>query len=163
MKKLAYILAISLLCFNPSSVFAKPLEVMHTSQGQADEKAEVEKAFADWRQALSSGKSENVVKLYDPSAILLATLAEKPITDQKERTDYFDKLTAKPKLMATVNEDHIRLLDENSAVVSGLYTFSFEENGNKVSIPARYTFVYEKENGRWMIVEHHSSKVPQQN
>jgi len=45
-------------------------------------------------------------------------------------------------------------------VISGLYTFSFEEDGKMVSIPARFSFVYEKENGKWLIVEHHSSKVP---
>lgn len=127
----------------------------------AGEKDEVDAAFASWRAALSSGKAENVVKLYEKDAILLATLAAKPLTTQEQRTEYFTGLTAKPKLMATVNEKHIRLLDEDDAVVSGIYTFSFEDAGKTVEIPARYSFVYKKENGQWMIVEHHSSKVPQ--
>lgn len=127
----------------------------------AGEKEEVDAAFASWRTALSSGKAENVVKLYDKDAILLATLAAKPLTTQEQRTKYFTGLTSKPKLTATVNEKHIRLLDEDNAVVSGIYTFSFEEAGKTVEIPARYSFVYEKNNGNWMIVEHHSSKVPQ--
>ena len=127
----------------------------------AGEKEEVDAAFTSWRTALSSGKAENVVKLYDKDAILLATLAAKPLTTQEQRTEYFTGLTAKPKLTATVNDKHIRLLDEDDAVVSGIYTFSFEEAGKTVEIPARYSFVYEKENGKWMIVEHHSSKVPQ--
>lgn len=125
------------------------------------ETKEVTTAFANWRQALSSGKAANIVNLYDKNAILLATLAAKPITTQEQRTEYFTKLTAKPKLAATVTEEHVRLLDEDDAVVSGLYTFSFEEDGKKVEIPARFSFVYEKENGAWMIVEHHSSQVPQ--
>ncbi|NBX02566.1 MAG: SgcJ/EcaC family oxidoreductase [Alphaproteobacteria bacterium] len=127
----------------------------------AGEKEEVNAAFTNWRKALSSSKAENVVKLYDKDAILLATLAAKPLTTQEQRTEYFSKLTAKPKLTATVDEEHIKLLDEDNAVVSGLYTFRFEEAGKTVEIPARYSFVYEKENGQWMIVEHHSSKVPQ--
>jgi len=131
-----------------------------SSPAFAGEKEEVDAAFANWRQALSSGKAENVVNLYDKDAILLATLAAKPLTTQKQRTEYFSSLTAKPKLAATVNEKYIRLLDEDDAVVSGIYTFSFEQDGKKVEIPARFSFVYEKENGKWMIVEHHSSKVP---
>jgi uncharacterized protein (TIGR02246 family) len=124
-------------------------------------KEEVDAAFTSWRTALSSGKAENIVQLYDKDAILLATLAAKPLTTQEQRTEYFIGLTAKPKLTATVNEQHIRLLDEDDAVVSGIYTFSFEEAGKTVEIPARFSFVYEKEHGKWMIVEHHSSKVPQ--
>ena len=124
------------------------------------EEHEVDKAFADWRTALSSGKAENIVKLYDKDAILLATLAAEPITTQQGRTEYFTGLTAKPKLKATVNEEYVRLLDPNTALVSGVYTFSFMEEGKTVEVPARYTFVFEKESGKWMIVEHHSSKVP---
>ena len=135
--------------------------MMAQNVAYAGEKEEVDAAFTQWRDALASGKAENVVKLYDNDAILLATLAAKPITNQKARTQYFTTLTAKPKVIATVDEKHIKLLDEDDAVISGLYTFSFEENGKTIKIPARYSFVYEKTNGAWMIVEHHSSKVPE--
>jgi uncharacterized protein (TIGR02246 family) len=129
----------------------------------AGEREEVDAAFAEWRSALSGGKAENVVKLYDEDAVLLATLANEPITNQKSRTAYFTTLTAKPKLSAAVNKEFVKLLDDNSAIISGVYTFSFEENGKTVQIPARYSFVYEKENGKWMIVQHHSSQMPQAN
>jgi len=139
------------------------LTVIGFSNGAiASEKQEVESAFKSWQQSLSSGKAENVVNLYEKDAILLATLAEKPITDQKTRTEYFEKLTAKPKMAVKVTEEHLKVLDEDNAIISGLYTFSFEQDGKTVEIPARYSFVYEKENGKWMILEHHSSKVPTQ-
>jgi uncharacterized protein (TIGR02246 family) len=127
----------------------------------ADEKEEVNNAFANWRSALSDGNVDDIVKLYDKDAVLLATLAPKPLTTQDERKDYFARLTAKPKLSATVDAEYIKLLDEDNAVISGLYTFRFEEDGKNIEIPARYSFVYKKENGSWMIAEHHSSKVPQ--
>lgn len=164
MRSLKYLMIASCLSIAAPSAYAKDIaaikmgEPIHKS---TQEQAEVDAAFASWRAALSSGKAENVVKLYDKDAILLATLAAKPLTTQKDRTEYFTKLTAKAKLAATVTEEHVRLLDEDDAVVTGLYTFSFEEDGKKVEIPARFSFVYEKENGQWMIVEHHSSNVPQ--
>ncbi|MCE3006405.1 MAG: SgcJ/EcaC family oxidoreductase [Alphaproteobacteria bacterium] len=127
----------------------------------AGERDEVDAAFAEWRAALSSGEAKNVVQLYDEDATLFATLEPKPLTTQRERTRYFTTLTAKPKLSATVNQKKIQILDDEYALVSGIYTFRFEQDGKTVAVPARYTFVYEKEDGRWMILEHHSSKVPQ--
>lgn len=130
----------------------------------AGEKDEVETAFATWRAALSSGKAENVVNLYAKDAVLLATLEDKPITNQRGRTKYFEGLVKRPEIKATVDSEYVRLLDEDDAVVSGIYTFSFKdtEKNETVKIPARYSFVFEKEkeSGTWMIVEHHSSKLP---
>ncbi len=150
MKKLLFATAITALIWQtPASA----------NEYKAEEK-EVEAAFTSWRKALASGKAENVVNLYAKDAVLLATLSQKPITNQKDRMDYFNVLTAKPKLAASLTGQHIRMLDEDDAVISGLYTFSFEEGGKKVEIPARYSFVYEKQNSKWLIVEHHSSKEP---
>ncbi|MFZ4541387.1 MAG: SgcJ/EcaC family oxidoreductase [Rickettsiales bacterium] len=164
MKSLKYLMIASCLSIAASAVYAKDIAAIKMGEPipkASAEEAEVNAAFSNWRKALSSGKAENVVKLYDKDAILLATLAAKPLTTQEQRTEYFTKLTAKTKLSATVDEEHVKLLDEDNAVVSGLYTFRFEEAGKNIEIPARYSFVYEKENGQWMIVEHHSSKVPQ--
>ncbi|MCT8368189.1 nuclear transport factor 2 family protein, partial [Xanthomonas citri] len=33
--------------------------------------------------------------------------------------------------------------------------------GNKSSVQARYTFVYEKRDGKWLIINHHSSAMPE--
>lgn len=126
----------------------------------ADEKQEVDNAFAQWQQALSTGNPANVVNHYDAKAILLPTLSAKVLTTQQERTDYFTNLMAKPKLAVKVNEEHIKVLDENNAVLSGLYTFSYADKDKTVEIPARFSFVYEKANNQWKIIEHHSSKVP---
>lgn len=124
------------------------------------EKTAVQSAFAAWRSALSSGKAQTIVALYADDAVLLATLAQQPILTQADRTAYFSTLMAKPKLAVKLDEEHVRLLDDNSAVVSGLYTFSYNDQGQSVKIPARYTFVFEDMGGQWKIVEHHSSKIP---
>jgi uncharacterized protein (TIGR02246 family) len=165
MKALTFVLTAALLA-SPAYAETQEKKLAAIKWGDplrtySKEEHEVDKVFAEWREALSSGKAEKVVKLYDDDAILLATLAAKPITTQQERMDYFATLTAKPKMAATVDEEYVKLLDPNSALVSGVYTFSFEENGKTVKIPARYTFVFEKQNGRWLIEEHHSSKVPE--
>ena len=45
---------------------------------------------------------------------------------------------------------------------AGLYSFSFDQNGEKKVVPARFTFVYQKQGNQWLIINHHSSKLPDQ-
>ena len=49
------------------------------------------------------------------------------------------------------------------AINSGFYTFSWMDNGKKIVVPARYSFVFLKEEDKeeWMILEHHSSLIPE--
>jgi uncharacterized protein (TIGR02246 family) len=121
---------------------------------------EIEKAGQDWATALASRKVENIVSLYDPQAVLLATF-----TNQLDTTDkisaYFTGLVKKEGLKVQYNEQKIRILDENTAMNCGLYTFSYTENGKVVEVPARYTFIYEKKGDSWTIVQHHSSIRPE--
>lgn len=125
-----------------------------------NEKKEVKDAFAAWRAALSGGDAQKVVDLYADDAVLLATLNNDPIVTQGARLKYFEGLVTKKDMKAVVDEEIVRVLDSNTAMVNGVYTFSFEEDGTVTKIPARYTYVFEKENDQWMIVVHHSSKLP---
>jgi len=48
----------------------------------------------------------------------------------------------------------------NTAINTGYYTFNYVKDGKPAAIPARYSFVYVKQGGKWLIVDHHSSAVP---
>lgn len=128
----------------------------------ANEIQEIKAAFTTWQEALASGRAENVVQLYDKEAVLLATLDPIPLTTQASRNVYFKKLTSIPKIKVTLDKIYLRLLDPNNATINGLYTFSYEDKHHHlIMLPARFTIVYQKENNQWMIVAHHSSKLPQ--
>ena len=75
--------------------------------------------------------------------------------------NYFEMfLTKKPK--GVINYRTVRLLDDDSAVDAGVYTFTLtDKNGKKSDVQARYTFVYEKRDGKWLIINHHSSAMPE--
>ncbi|WP_031348332.1 SgcJ/EcaC family oxidoreductase, partial [Xanthomonas phaseoli] len=69
-------------------------------------------------------------------------------------------LTKKPQ--GVVNYRTVRVLDDDSAVDAGVYTFTLTDKaGNKSNVQARYTFVYEKRDGKWLIINHHSSAMPE--
>jgi hypothetical protein len=56
--------------------------------------------------------------------------------------------------------DHLIRVYGNTAVNTGYYTFSYVQNGESKTFPARYSFTYVKDGDRWMIVDHHSSAMP---
>jgi uncharacterized protein (TIGR02246 family) len=60
-------------------------------------------------------------------------------------------------------ETHINVLDHNSALDAGVYQFTLtdHETGKKRVVKARYTYEYEKRGGTWLIVNHHSSAMPE--
>ena len=44
----------------------------------------------------------------------------------------------------------------------GVYTFRLSKNGKARKVQARYTYVYEWQDGKWLIAHHHSSAMPEQ-
>ena len=122
--------------------------------------AEIHAALQEWTEALTNGHDETpVTALYDKDATVLATFDPKPLETPAEIATYFHKLTQNPELKATVQSEKIDLFGD-AAVASGLYTFSFRKDGQRVELPARYTFVYRKTPHGWAIVRHHSSALP---
>ena len=112
--------------------------------------------FEEWNTALQTGEPENVTALYESNAILLPTISNQVRHNHEEIEDYFIHFLAKgPK--GVINESNIRTFG-NIAINSGIYTFTFSD-GN--SVQARFTYVYRWNGQRWLIVEHHSSALPE--
>jgi len=112
--------------------------------------------FEEWNTALQTGEPKNVTALYESNAILLPTISNQVRHNHEEIEDYFIHFLAKgPK--GVINESNIRTFG-NIAINSGIYTFTFND-GN--SVQARFTYVYRWNGQRWLIVEHHSSALPE--
>ncbi len=74
--------------------------------------------------------------------------------------EYFEKaFKALPGHKVTFGEQLIRIYG-NTAINTGYYTFSYMKDGETKTLPARYSFVYVKRGGKWVIVDHHSSAMP---
>jgi signal transduction histidine kinase len=67
--------------------------------------------------------------------------------------------TVPPSYKAVMGEQRIRIYGD-IAINTGTHTFSEVRDGKPISRPARFSFVYRNRDGRWLIVDHHSSAVP---
>ncbi|GHD60305.1 hypothetical protein GCM10010317_052450 [Streptomyces mirabilis] len=137
-----------------------------TSVGAAPQKppakAQIAALFDGWNAALKTGDPEKVADRYAPDAVLLPTVSNKIRDTHAEIVDYFEHfLENKPvgKKIETI----VNVLDENSALDTGLYEFTLTDpdTGAKRTVEARYTYEYEKRGGKWLIVNHHSSVMPE--
>ncbi|MEC8427347.1 MAG: SgcJ/EcaC family oxidoreductase [Pseudomonadota bacterium] len=117
---------------------------------------EITALFDKWNAALQSGSPKNVVDLYKHDAILLPTISNLVRHNHKEIEDYF-VLFLEQGPQGKINEFNIRLYGE-IATNSGIYTFTLRDGSE---VQARFTFVYEWNGERWLIAEHHSSRMPE--
>ena len=123
--------------------------------GMTDE--QIHKLFRLWADALETLDADTVANRYAKDSILLPTLSNTPRTDHDSIRDYFvDFLKNKP---------HGQLLEskvikgDNWALDAGIYEFTMEATGEKVK--ARFTYLYQYEDGEWKISHHHSSLMPE--
>jgi uncharacterized protein (TIGR02246 family) len=133
------------------------------SAAQTADSSAVATTYYNWLATVAAahGDPTSVLKLYAPDAILVATYSPVLLHNENgDLTGYFKKFTSLPSLSAKTDDLQTRVYGD-WALNTGLYTFTFKDTeGDTVSVPARFTFVYHKVDGQWLIVDHHSSLVP---
>lgn len=123
-------------------------------------KAEVSALFQRWNASLQTGNPAEVVKNYAAHAVLLPTVSNKMRTDHASIQDYFVHFLQK-KPAGKINASEINI-GCNTAYDVGIYTFTLTDKDGKTSdVAARYSFVYEFKDGKWLIAHHHSSAMPE--
>jgi uncharacterized protein (TIGR02246 family) len=125
------------------------------SAGPAEDVAAATKA---WTDQFSSHNLEGLLALYDRDAVFWGTSSQ-VIRDTPELIrDYFKGVPTSSMTVA-VTDSRVRVLG-TVAINSGSYTFTAMRNGQPDPRPARFTFTYRLRDGKWLIVDHHSSSVP---
>lgn len=122
--------------------------------------ADIANQFGIWNAALATGDPNKVADLYAPDAVLLPTVSNKVRTNRAEIVDYFVQfLASKPS--GKIEQEVINVLDPDTAINTGVYRFTLTKDGQQQQVQARYTYVYEYRGGKWLIVNHHSSAMPE--
>ena len=102
-----------------------------------------------------------MLPLYAQDAVLWGTLSPTVRSNPASLRDYFvNAFKALPGLKVAFGEQLIRIYG-STAINTGYYSFSFVRDGEARTLPARYSFTYVSKGNNWMIVDHHSSAMPQ--
>lgn len=124
---------------------------------------EVAAATAAWVAALNSRESARITALYGADAVFWGTTSKTIRATPADIADYFKTAPQRPTVRCQLGEQHIRVYGD-IAINSGDYTFTELVDGKTETRPARFTFVFRRfrqQGGKWLIVDHHSSRVPE--
>jgi uncharacterized protein (TIGR02246 family) len=142
-------------------LFVVPVVLSFPLLTLAGPKEDVAAATKAWADAMTSHDIERVVALYDSDAVLWGTRSPKLRDNPETIREYFNILkTVPPSYKGVLGEQRIRIYGD-MAINTGTYTFSETRDGKEIVRPARFSFVYRNRGGRWLIVDHHSSAVPE--
>lgn len=121
--------------------------------------AQVAAQFDRFNQAWATGNPDTVTALFAPDATLLATVSNaERTTPEKIRAYFVDFLKGQP--VGRIDSSAITI-DCNTAKRSGNWTVNMANaNGERVDVPARYTFLYKWDGKDWKIQHLHSSVRP---
>jgi uncharacterized protein (TIGR02246 family) len=135
------------------------LAVLAAPAAQAGARPDVAAALDRWKAAIEKGDIKAIMSQYDRDARFISTFAQKPLTRRSDIEAYFKKVVVNPGIKVEIEDSQPRTYG-TIAVNSGRYDLSYEQEGETVSTPARFTFVYRLEGDQWKIIEQHSSRVP---
>jgi uncharacterized protein (TIGR02246 family) len=125
----------------------------------AGPKEDVSAATQGWADAYNSHDIDKVLAVYDPEAVLWGTISPTIRDNPAAFRDYFKGLPGRPNAKVVIGEQRVRVYAD-TALNSGYYTFSDVREGQAVTTPARFSMAFRQREGRWMIVDHHSSRIP---
>lgn len=139
-----------------TAAFLLPFSMVATATPEMD----VEQTTLAWAAAYNSRNPENVLALYSPEAVFWGTVSPTLRDTPDEVRDYFKGMPDRPDARVVIGEQRVRVFGD-VAINTGFYTFSDVRDGEASTFPARFSFVYKmQDDGRWMIMDHHSSAVP---
>ena len=158
---------IALFVLGPLLLAALPGASLRAQQVPAQERcraitrAEVRALFDRWNTALATNDPEAVARTYAADAVLLPTVENGPLIGHDAIRGYFVSfLTKHPHGAIDSRTVHVGC---NLAYDVGTYTFTLDgpTADSHIKVHARYTYIYAPYDGRWLIVHHHSSAMPQ--
>jgi uncharacterized protein (TIGR02246 family) len=118
--------------------------------------AEAKAVLNDWKKNFDSKNLDGIVNNYSEDGILVSTFGD-ILTGREAIKEYFIGLFKKDNL-GVVYLDEPQIVNLNGSVtLSGLYEFSYSENGKMTNAKSRYSFILKKINGKVYIIKQHSS------
>jgi uncharacterized protein (TIGR02246 family) len=151
MTRFLIILAIALAVF---------LASVHDQADADSAEQSVLAATEEWVATFNTRDPGRIAALYAPDAVFWGTISPTVRITPDQILEYFvASAKRRPTLKMSLGEQHVRVYGD-VAFNSGYYTSRYVHDGQEVVTPMRFTFAYRRQEGRWMIVNHHSSRIP---
>jgi uncharacterized protein (TIGR02246 family) len=131
----------------------------HSEDCKIVNEQEIAALFDRWNHSLQTGDPHKVVANYAERSVLLPTVSNTPRLTAATKEDYFHSFL-KNQPTGVIDSRTIEI-GCNTAVDTGLYTFTYGTTGARVK--ARYTYTYKWDGKQWLITSHHSSAMPEKN
>ena len=114
-----------------------------------------------WVGAVNRGDVAAIAELYDERAVLLPTFSNQRLDTPARLRGYFDRLGSRAGLKVTPRPATIvdQPLPGGVRSICGIYSWSFEVEGELLNFEARFSFTIDPSAVR-PILHHHSSQVP---
>ncbi len=116
-------------------------------------------ALQKWISTINSRQPSAVSRLYSEDAVFLPTLSHYRILGSMNRTTYFARLLGKSGFRVDILELDLQMLGE-VGVCSGIYDFDYAFRGDDTRLEARFSMIFQRINGVYLIINHHSSLLP---
>ncbi|WP_457351220.1 DUF4440 domain-containing protein [Roseateles sp. P5_D6] len=116
-------------------------------------------ALEDWKDAYNNRDPRRLQQLYAPGALITDDEYSAVPLDGSELPVFFDQMAQRPTARMRWIIGNLQLFGD-TAVRSGQYEFSEQVEGQTKTRPARYSFAYQRIDGRWLIVLQHSTIRP---
>lgn len=142
------------------SVLMAVASSLHFAAAHADTADDIGMAVQAWADAYNSHSPQRVAARYHPEAAFWGTTSPTLRTTPEDVSAYFTSLERRPNARVSIGSKHVRIVD-SVAIVTGAYTFTDLVDGDAVSRPSRFSFVLELTGNEWLIVQHHSSRLPE--
>lgn len=127
----------------------------------ADDQSDVAAVAQAWATAFNDCDGAKSASLYDQEAILWGDYAREMLTSPALITEYFTtKCDETYKRSVTIDEQRIRVYGD-AALNTGIYTIDRTFGDRSHSEQERFSFAYRRKSGRWLIVDHHTSPMPE--
>ena len=132
-----------------------------SSGGQGTDAAvkEILAATDAWRAAFDSRDPARIAGMYGQGAVFWGTTMKTVATTPEAIKEYFKDAAARPDARVAFTDQHVRVYGD-VAFNSGAYTFTDKRDGKDIVSPSRFSMVFQRQGSAWVLVHHHSSRVP---
>lgn len=147
---------LALAACSPSSGSEAGAASCHTA-----DQAALDAKFTEFNNAWATKNPDTVTALFDDDAVLLATVSNTPRKDPAQVRDYFVKFLQNSPVGKIDTTTVKSGCDWALRMGTWTVTLTDPKTGAKNDLKARYTFLYQFEDGQWKIEHLHSSAMPE--